>query len=241
MTGRDANHGNCAHPCRYSYSLEEEKRPGQHFPVEEDEHGTYIFNSRDLCLLNRMPELIASGVDSLKIEGRMKSIYYVGAVTRLYRAALDYIADKMTSPEIRLADLRLPAEFGAELPKIGSRGYTENFFDGPPNQEDMLYKGIRYKQSHVPVGVVRELESGKLAYDDGRIAVEVRNQLLIGDMIEHLGPGLKQRAVKITGMVNQKGEELPKANPGHLITLQTTPALENLQVNDLFRRSALPT
>jgi len=128
MTGRDANHGNCAHPCRYRYALQEEKRPGQYFPVEEDGRGTYIFNSKDLCLLNRLPELLAVGVDSLKIEGRMKSIYYVGAVTRLYRAALDYIAANGTQAAVNLADLRLPDDFRAELLKIGSRGYTENFF-----------------------------------------------------------------------------------------------------------------
>ena len=92
LTGRDANQGNCAHPCRYHYRLEEEKRPGQFFPVEEDSRGTYIFNAKDLCLLNRLPELIRAGADSLKIEGRMKSVYYVGAITRLYRAALDYWA-----------------------------------------------------------------------------------------------------------------------------------------------------
>ena len=91
FTGRDANQGDCAHPCRYSYKLVEEKRPDQYFPVEEDERGTYIFNSRDLCLLQRLPELVSAGVDSIKIEGRMKSIGYVGSVVRLYRAALDWI------------------------------------------------------------------------------------------------------------------------------------------------------
>ena len=228
MTGRDANHGNCAHPCRYRYALQEEKRPGQYFPVEEDAHGTYIFNSKDLCLLNRLPQLIAAGVDSLKIEGRMKSIYYVGAVTRLYRAALDYIADKMIAPEINLADLRLPDVFGAELFKIGSRGYTENFFDGPPTPEDMLYSGIKYEQTHAPVGVVRKLGPDKF--------FEVRNQLFVGDVIEHLGSGLTQREVKILAMSNQEGDDLTKANPGHLIRLQTEPALGKLQDNDLFRR-----
>ncbi len=227
MTGRDANHGNCAHPCRYRYALQEEKRPGQYFPVEEDSHGTYIFNSKDLCLLNRLPELIALGVDSLKIEGRMKSIYYVGAVTRLYRAALDYIAEKIETG-VDLVDLHLPDEFGAELLKIGSRGYTENFFDGPPTPGDMLYQGVKYEQTHAPVGVV--------IMGDDSTYIDVRNQLLIGDTIEHLGPGFRSQEGKIIAMVNHKGEMLTKANPGHLITLQTEPTLENLQVNDLLRR-----
>jgi putative protease len=227
MTGRDANHGNCAHPCRYRYALQEEKRPGQYFPVEEDSHGAYIFNSKDLCLLNRLPELMAAGVDSLKIEGRMKSIYYVGAITRLYRAALDYLAAEMTDPAINPADIRLPADFQAELLKIGSRGYTENFFAGPPAPADMLYQGIKYEQTHVPVAVVRQSGASKL--------LEVRNQLFVGDIIEHLGPGLRQRQVKIITMTNKDGD-MVKANPGHLISLQTEPALDDLRAGDLFRR-----
>ncbi len=227
MTGRDANHGNCAHPCRYRYALQEEKRPGKYFPVEEDKHGTYIFNSKDLCLLNRLPELIASGVDSLKIEGRMKSIYYVGAVTRLYRAALDYIADKMAG-EPNPVDLCLPDKFGAELFKIGSRGYTENFFDDSPAQEDMLYQGIKYEQTHAPVGVVREVGTDKF--------IEVRNQLFVGDTIEHMELGFRQSEIKIVSMVNQQGEALIKANPGQLITIQTEPKLSEMHENDLFRR-----
>ena len=115
LTGRDANQGNCAHPCRYHYRLEEEKRPGQFFPVEEDSRGTYIFNAKDLCLLHRLPDLIRTGADSLKLEGRMKSVYYVGAITRLYRAALDFW-------KAQGLDAALPETFGEELLKIGSRG-----------------------------------------------------------------------------------------------------------------------
>lgn len=229
MTGRDANQGNCAHPCRYRYVLEEEKRPGQYFPVEEDRHGTYIFNSKDLCLLNRLPELITAGVDSLKIEGRMKSIYYVGAVVRLYRAALDYLAAEMTSHAgLEPTGLRLPAEFSAELLKIGSRGYTENFFDGAPGPEEMLYEGIKYEQSHAPVGIVRQV--------DDKVLIEVRNKLLLGDQIEYLGQGLRQWEVRIIAMHNQDGESLDKANPGQLIELRTEPELDSWQVNGLLRR-----
>jgi putative protease len=124
FTGRDANRGECAQPCRYNYVLQEEKRPGQYFPVEEDGYGTYIFNSKDLCLLNKLPQLINIGVDSLKIEGRMKSVHYVGAVVRVYRAALDYT---------------VPSLYMKELMKVGTRGYTENFVFGPPGAEGMLY------------------------------------------------------------------------------------------------------
>lgn len=225
MTGRDANHGNCAHPCRYRYILEEEKRPGQYFPVEEDGHGTYIFNSRDLCLLSRLPELMAAGVDSIKIEGRMKSVYYVGAVVRLYRAALDYIAAQPETADP--ATITLPAVLNEELAKIGSRGYTENFFDGPPKQPDMLYSGIKYAQTHAPVGLVRQVE--------GRILIEARNQIMPGDWIEYLEPGFKQRQARIVRINNEKGE-LEKANPGNMVELQTEPPIVDWQVNGLLRR-----
>ncbi len=225
MTGRDANQGNCAHPCRYRYILEEEKRPGQYFPVEEDGHGTYIFNSRDLCLLNRLPELMAAGVDSIKIEGRMKSVYYVGAVVRLYRAALDYIAARPETADP--VAITLPAALNEELAKIGSRGYTENFFDGPPEQQDMLYSGIKYAQTHAPVGLVRQVE--------GRILIEARNQIMPGDWIEYLEPGFKQRQARIVRINNEKGE-LEKANPGNMVELQTEPPIVDWQANGLLRR-----
>ena len=110
FTGRNANQGDCAHPCRYSYALVEEKRPGQYFPVEEDGRGTYIFNSRDLCLLNQLPALVDAGVDSIKIEGRMKSVGYVGAVVRLYRLALDWIEQQLFLGEPAVS-LILPRSF----------------------------------------------------------------------------------------------------------------------------------
>src|SRR3989339_822683 len=168
LTGRDANQGNCAHPCRYHYRLEEEKRPGQFFPVEEDSRGTYVFNAKDLCLLNRLPELIQAGADSLKIEGRMKSVYYVGAITRLYRAALDYWAAQGFAAT-------LPQTFREELLKIGSRGYTENFFDQVPTTADMLYNGPLLSYDYAPVGIVRQVGS--------RPVIETRNPFAVGDRL----------------------------------------------------------
>ncbi|MBW2467494.1 MAG: U32 family peptidase, partial [Deltaproteobacteria bacterium] len=132
FTGRDANRGECAHPCRYQYVLQEEKREGQYFPVEEDEYGTYIFNSRDLCLINWLPQMIVSGVDSIKIEGRMKTMYYVGAVVRVYRAALDYLAENMAETMAKNRKFVLPSVYMEELMKVGTRGYTENFILEPP-------------------------------------------------------------------------------------------------------------
>ncbi len=224
LTGRDANKGNCAHPCRYSYRLEEEKRPGQHFPVEEDERGTYIFNSKDLCLLDHLPELIQTKVDSLKLEGRMKSVYYVGAITRLYRAALDHWATHGLSE----TNPPLPSEFFTELKKIGSRGYTENFFNQPPDTSDMLYEGPKIIYDYAPVGIVRQAEENPF--------IEMRNPLTKGEHIEYLGKGLNNPSFEVTAIYDQKGEPLEQANPNSLVTLSTTPPLTGCQENGLLRK-----
>jgi putative protease len=231
MTGRDANRGNCAHPCRYRYVLEEEKRPGHYFPVEEDGRGTYIFNSKDLCLLRRIPALIAAGADSLKIEGRMKSVYYVGAIVRLYRAALDYTAQKIREDgEGVLTTLQLPQCFIEELPKIGSRGYTENFIDGPPDSDDMLYGGIRVEQTHAPIGIVRK--------PGDKPFVEMRNPLNAGEKIEFLGQNFAQWTAHVVGITTEKGESVDRANPGSFVYLETEPALDVWQEDGLLRRKS---
>jgi putative protease len=228
LTGRSANRGDCAHPCRYSYSLVEEKRPGQYFPVEEDERGTYIFNSRDLCLLNRLPELIAAGVDSLKIEGRMKSVYYVGAVIRTYRAALDDLAGRWPSA----AGAPLPQvdpKFAAELQKVGNRGYTENFLDEPPGPAEMLYDRSHIAPTHEPTGIVRETGDSPL--------VEMRNQLFPGNELEYLGRGFSSTTFhRVEKILNEQNEEIPKANPGHLVRLRLTPAAKGWEAGALLRR-----
>jgi U32 family peptidase len=155
MTGRDANQGNCAHPCRYSYALIEEKRPGLYYPVEEDERGTYIFNAKDLCLLEVLPELLAAGVDSLKIEGRMKSIFYVGGVVRVYRAALDYLEGLPAEAWRQPAEIRLPETLMGELLKTGTRGSSENFMRERPGSGEMLYEKPRAEQPCEPIAVIR--------------------------------------------------------------------------------------
>jgi U32 family peptidase len=218
FTGRDANRGDCAHPCRYRYVLEEEKRPGQFFPVEEDEHGTYIFNSKDLCLLNRLPQLLDIGVDSLKIEGRMKSVYYVGSVVRIYRAALDYLAHKLTDNLSSIRSLKLPQQYMEELMKVGTRGYTENFIFGPPDADDMLYDRPRSDQDYVPVGIVKD--SGELLQTGGRLTVEVRNPLIKGDTVEYLGRGIKTIPFVVQELLDEGGIPLTQANPGNIVKIQ---------------------
>jgi putative protease len=218
FTGRDANRGECAHPCRYRYVLQEEKRPGQFFPVEEDEHGTYIFNSKDLCLLDRLPRLIDIGVDSLKIEGRMKSVYYVGSVVRVYRTALDYLVNEMGKGLSSIRSLKLPKLYMEELLKVGTRGYTENFLFGPPDAEDMLYDKPRTEQEYVPVGILKDF--GKLQQIGGWLIVEVRNPFIKGETIEYLGRDIKTVPFRVQELLDEDGIPLPRANPGNVVKIQ---------------------
>jgi U32 family peptidase len=228
LTARDANKGNCSHPCRFSYHLVEEKRPGQMFPVEEDERGTYIFNAKDLCLLKILPQLVAAGVDSLKIEGRMKSIFYVGGVVRVYRAALDYLAGLPRSAWGNPEEIMLPEEFFSEIAKTGTRGMTENFMHHKPTQDDMLYTSSRALQVVEPVAVVRE--SGALVF------VEIRNRLYVGEMLEYMGRGMALQAVKVVSIISQQHEHVLSANPGNLVYLQTEPELGQCEIHGILRR-----
>lgn len=226
FTGRDANRGDCAHPCRYSYRLVEEKRPGQYFPVEEDERGTYIFNSQDLCLLNRLPELVAAGADSLKIEGRMKAVGYVGGVIRVYRAALDWIREQLENGRT-LQELELPQLFIDEIRKLGTRGWTENFFDGPPDASNMMHDRMRIDQQWAPVGIVRHAEP---------LMIETRNVLETGDKIEYMGRNMQTVSCTVITMVLEDGKELERVNPGKMISLITEPVVASPEIYSLFRK-----
>ncbi len=228
MTGRDANQGACAHPCRYSYRLLEEKRPGEYFPVEEDERGTYIFNSKDLCLLQGLPELIAAGADSLKIEGRMKSIFYVGGVTRIYRAALDYLKTLPAQAWQNPQEIIFPDHFTEEIEKTGTRGTTANFFKQAPGSSEMLYTSPRVQMEVEPVAVIRK--------EGERPLVEARNVLETGDVIEYMLPGIECIPVTVVGMLTEKGEETRRANPGNVVFLETEPVLSQGRLNGILRR-----
>ena len=228
MTDRDANQGNCSHPCRYSYALTEEKRPGQYFPVEEDERGTYIFNSKDLCLLRHLPQLVAGGVDSLKIEGRMKSIFYVGGVVRIYRAALEYLRKLPQSAWERPEEIEIPKILLEEIENTGTRGLTKNFFDQPPTSDDMLYTTSRAEQIVEPVAVVRETGDS--------LVVEVRNTLETGEAIEYMGKEVDVQPVTVKKMMNEKGEPVVKAHPGNRILLELNTSSDSMEVNGIFRR-----
>lgn len=206
MSNRPANKGECAHPCRWSYSLVEETRPGEYFPVMEDNNGTFIFNSKDLCLVQYIPELVGSGVDSLKIEGRMKGIHYVASVVRIYREALDRFCD---NPE----GYRFDPQWLAELCKISHRGYTTGFFLGPPRDLDHEYHS-RYIRSHDFVGIVEGIA------DDGSVIIEARNRIAVGDTLELMRPGMSADIHRLDAMNNVAGELVEVAHPNQRVQVR---------------------
>ena len=229
MTGRDANRGECAHPCRYNYALVEEKRPGEYFPVYEDERGTYIFNAKDLCLLKSLPALIAVGVDSLKIEGRMKSIFYVGGVVRVYRAVLDYLGELDVEDWRTPADIELPQKYVDEIKKTGTRGTSLNFAHQQPGPADMLYDSSRLEQDFEPVAVIREMGVTGLE-------VELRNVCRTGEDIEYLGLGIDVDRFLIEEMRDLEGREVERANPGDRLVWFLRGQDCQFSVNSMFRR-----
>lgn len=199
MTHRDANRGECAHPCRWKYALVEENRPGEYFPIEEDERGTYFFNSKDLCMIEYIPELVKSGITSLKIEGRVKSEYYVATVTRAYRKALDsYIKDP--------ANYVFNLEWLDELKKVSHRHFTTGFYNDKPDEKSQNYETGSYVREYDFVGVIEGYDcEKKIAY------VQVRNKLQVGDEIEIMRPLKDNECVKISEIISQDGENIQAA------------------------------
>lgn len=199
MIERDANRGQCAHPCRWKYALVEEQRPGQYYPIEEDERGTYILNSRDLCMIEHIPELADAGVYSLKIEGRMKSIFYVATIVSAYRRAIDaYEKD----PE----GYRYDPKWMEELRKVSHREFTTGFYFNKPTGKDQNYLTSAYTRDYSFVGLVR-------SYDEstGYAIVEQRNKMSIGEEIEIFGPGTDFFTQKLTEMYDEEGNPVESA------------------------------
>ena len=215
LTGRDANRGSCAQPCRWNYALVEEKRPGQYLPVLEDERGTYIFNSKDMCLLPYLPDVIASGVDSLKIEGRMKSVHYAASVVKAYREAIDsYFA----APE----QFEVKKEWVEELDKVSHRAYTTGFYYGRPTEKDQIYGTSSYTQTSDFVGLV-------LDYDEktGFATVEQRNNMKVGQEIEIFQPHLAGYRQILQEMYNDEGEAIQVApHPQQIVKIRMDKPVE---------------
>ncbi|PNT93289.1 peptidase U32 family protein [Clostridium thermosuccinogenes] len=199
MAGRDANRGECAHPCRWKYYLVEEKRPGEYMPVYENERGTFIFNSRDLCMIEHIPELINTGVSSLKIEGRMKSSFYVATVVKAYRDAIDaYYND----PE----GYRFNPKWLEEISKVSHREFTTGFYFNKPTEKDQIYNTSSYIRGYDFVGIVMEYDS-----KTGIATVEQRNRMFLGDEIEVVRPKGDFFIQKIESMKNSDGESIDVA------------------------------
>lgn len=205
MTGRDSNKGACSHPCRWKYQLVEEKRPGEYYPVYEDERGTYIFNSKDLCMIEHIPELIESGIFSLKIEGRMKSSFYVATVVSAYRKAIDaYMSDS--------ENYRYDPEWLAELSKASHREYTTGFYFNKTTGEDQIYNTSSYIRDYDFVGMVLEYDR-----ETGIAKIEQRNRMIVGDEIEVVVPGKDYFVQTIEAMKNDEGESIRTAPHAQMI------------------------
>ena len=222
MTGRDANMGDCAQPCRYKYHVVEEKRPGEYFPIEEHEEGTFLFNSKDLCMIEHLPQVIGSGIMSLKIEGRVKSSYYVATVIRSYRMALDaYLED----PE----NYQYNPAWLDEIKKVSHRDFTTGFFFKKPGTEDHGYTHSSYIRGYDFVGMVLDYDK-----ETGLATVEQRNRMFLGDEIEIFGPGKDYFVQKIQEMWDNEGNEIEVApHPQQIIKIRTD---QEVQRFDLIRK-----
>ena len=201
MIERDANRGACAHPCRWKYSLVEEQRPGEYFPVEEDGRGTYILNSRDLCMIEHIPQLIEAGIGSAKIEGRMKSIFYVATIVSAYRRAIDvYYAD----PE----NYEFDHKWMAELKKVSHREFTTGFYFDKPTNKDQNYQTSAYTRDYSFVGLVKSYDE-----ETGYAIVEQRNKMSIGEEIEVFGPYTDFYKQTLTEMYDYETGETVESAP----------------------------
>ncbi len=199
FTGRDANRGNCAQACRWRYALMEETRPGQYFPIEEDARGTYVFNSKDLCLMPYLAEVIESGVDSLKIEGRMKSVHYVASVTKAYRMAIDTYFD---APE----KFAVNSAWMEELGKVSHRAYTDGFFHGGPPNDAQIYGSSSYRQTSEFVGLALDYDPAT-----GFALVEQRNHMRVGEEIEIFQPKGEGWRQPLAEMTDEDGSPIEAA------------------------------
>lgn len=198
FTGRDANQGACTHPCRWKYSIVEETRPGEYMPVYENERGTYIFNSKDLCMIEHIPELLEAGVDSLKIEGRMKTALYVATVARTYRKAID---DYQKDPALYKKNMPWYLE---QISNCTYRQFTTGFFFGKPDETTQIYDNNTYVKEYTYLGIIGEEK-------DGTYRIEQRNKFSVGEKIEVMKPNGDNVEVTVKRILTEDGEEQESA------------------------------
>lgn len=221
FTGRDANQGACTHPCRWKYAVVEETRPGEYLPVYENERGTYLFNSKDLCMIEYIPELIDAGIDSLKIEGRMKTALYVAAVARTYRKAID---DYFCSGELYRTRMDW---YRAEIAKWTYRQFTTGFYFGKPDENTQIYDASTYVNEYKYLGIVEEVDRRGFA------RISQRNKFCQGDEIEIMKPDGRDVTVTVSHLYDEKGTETDSApHPKQILYLDLTERAEKF---DLLR------
>ena len=225
LTGRDANRGACTHPCRWKYSVVEETRPGEYFPVEEDDRGTYIFNSKDLCMVDHVPELVEAGIDSFKVEGRMKTALYVATVARTYRKAID---DYMESPEKYAANLEWYKE---EIGKCTYRQFTTGFYFGKTDADSQVYDNNDYVKEYTYIGKVESVDS------EGCVHFIQRNKFCVGEQIEAMMFDGRNVELEVMGIWNEDMEKVDSApHPKEALTVQLN---QSLPVGTILRRKAV--
>ncbi|MDU1411664.1 MAG: U32 family peptidase [Clostridium sp.] len=219
LVGRDANRGSCAQPCRYKYSLVEEKREGEYMPIMEDEHGTYIMNSKDLCMIEHIPEIMQTGAVSFKIEGRMKSVYYVAATVKAYREAIDAY---MASPE----NYKFDSRWLEEVSKPSHRQfYTGFYFDNEENKQ--IQSSSSYIRNYDVIGVVKSYDK-----ESGIATIEHKNKAVEGDVVEVLRPVGPNATITLNDLHNEKGEKIDSAPSSKMI--YTAKVEEELEENDIL-------
>ena len=222
LAGRDANKGACAHPCRWKYHLVEETRPGEYMPIEENERGTYIYNSKDLCMIEHMDDILTSGIDSLKIEGRMKTALYVATVARTYRKAID---DYFESPKLYRENMEWYKE---QIMGCTYRLFTTGFFYGKPDETSQIYDSNTYAKDYTYLGFLEEKT------EKGLYRITQRNKFLVGETIEVMRPDGENRLVTVKAIYDEEGNSCDSApHPQQVLYLDLG---EDLNVFDLLRR-----
>ncbi|MCI8635278.1 MAG: U32 family peptidase [Eubacterium sp.] len=222
LTARDANQGACTHPCRWKYALMEEQRPGEYMPVYENDRGTYIFNSKDLCMISHIPELFAAGIDSFKIEGRMKTALYVATVARTYRKAID---DFMESHQKYQENLPW---YSDQISNCTYRQFTTGFFFGKPSEEAQIYDNNTYVKEYTYLGIVESCG------EDGLCRITQRNKFLVGERIEAMKPNGENLELTVRGILDEEGNAMESApHPQQKLYIDLGTPLERY---DILRR-----
>ena len=222
LVGRDANQGACTHPCRWKYSVVEETRPGEYMPVYENERGTYIFNSKDLCMIEHIPELVDAGIDSFKIEGRMKTALYVATVARTYRKAID---DYKKDPELYRKNMEWYKE---EIGKCTYREFTTGFYFGKPTTDSQIYDSNTYVKNYTYLGTAEEVR------EDGCCRIEQKNKFSVGEQIEIMKPDGRNVLVTVKGITDEDGNTMESApHPKQVLYIDLG---QPLAMYDILRR-----